>query len=413
MKKVVYREGKNAVIYARYSCDKQTEQSIEGEIRECNSFAQKEGYSIIEIYTDAARTGTDTARPQLQAMLSDIEDGSVEADVVIVYKLDRLSRDQLDTLTIKAQLDSCGVRILRAKEVNAEGASGVLTTALDMAIAQYYSVELAEKTARGMRECALKCSSTGASAPLGYKWVDKKLVVDELKSEIIPIIFDMYAEGKSKKQIADYLNIKGYSNKKGKPFAFSDFENLLKCKKYIGVWEYKGEIISENGCTPLVNKAVFAKVQEMLQHNKKYGSQHKQKARVYSLAGRIYCGCCGGQMIASGGRGRSGNYYYYTCKACKINVRHDAIEEYVYNQTAERFALATTTAERLADEIIKQYETDNVNAEVQTREKELKNIKVQIDNICNAVAENPTITSLFVKLKELEDKSKNLEEIIS
>ena len=105
---------KKAVIYARYSCEKQTEQSIEGQLRVCNEFAERNGYTVIHNYIDRAVSGKTDKREQFQQMLKDSADKTFE--FVIVYKLDRFVRNRYDSAMNKATLKKNGVKVLSSCE---------------------------------------------------------------------------------------------------------------------------------------------------------------------------------------------------------------------------------------------------------------------------------------------------------
>ena len=167
-----------AVIYARYSCERQTEQSIEGQLRECNDFASQQGITIIGNYIDRAVSGKYDNRDQFQRMIRDSAKGRFEA--VIVYKTDRFARNRYDSAMYKAKLKKNGVKVLYAKEHIPEGPEGIILESMLEGMAEYYSAELSQKVIRGMHETAMKCQSTGGNIPLGYKvGYEKKLIVDE------------------------------------------------------------------------------------------------------------------------------------------------------------------------------------------------------------------------------------------
>ena len=105
---------KTAVIYARYSSDNQTEQSIEGQVRVCTEYAKTHDILILDTYVDRAMTGTNDLRPDFQRMLRD--SAKREWDYVLVYKLDRFSRDKYATAIHKKTLQSNGVKLLSAME---------------------------------------------------------------------------------------------------------------------------------------------------------------------------------------------------------------------------------------------------------------------------------------------------------
>ena len=115
---------KNAVIYARYSSASQTEQSIEGQIRVISEYAVRENYTIIGTYIDRAMTGTNDNRPDFQQMISDSY--RREFDYVIVYKLDRFSRNRYDSAINKKILRNNGVKVISATEMITDTPEGII-----------------------------------------------------------------------------------------------------------------------------------------------------------------------------------------------------------------------------------------------------------------------------------------------
>ena len=154
------------VIYARYSSDNQREESIEGQIRENTAFARKNGIDIVDTYIDRAYSTKTDNRPEFQRMIKD--SGKKSFDVVIVWKLDRFSRNRYDSAKYKAMLKKNDVRVLSATEAISEGAEGIILESVLEGMAEYYSADLAEKVTRGMTENALKCRFNGGTVPFGY-----------------------------------------------------------------------------------------------------------------------------------------------------------------------------------------------------------------------------------------------------
>ena len=104
----------NVVIYARYSSDRQTEQSIEGQLKECYEYARRNGYAVVGEYIDRAISGTTDHRPEFLRMIADGDKKLFQA--VLVYQLDRLARNRYDSATYKAKLKKNGIRVLSARE---------------------------------------------------------------------------------------------------------------------------------------------------------------------------------------------------------------------------------------------------------------------------------------------------------
>ena len=148
----------NAVIYARYSSDNQREESIEGQLRECKDFAEKQGMNVIQSYIDRACSAKTDNRPAFQEMIRDSSKRGFE--VVIVWKLDRFSRNRYDSARYKAALRKNGVKVISATEKISEGSEGIILESVLEGFAEYYSADLSEKVTRGMTENALKVSLT-------------------------------------------------------------------------------------------------------------------------------------------------------------------------------------------------------------------------------------------------------------
>ena len=145
---------KTAVIYARYSSDRQTEQSIEGQVRVCNDYAERNDILIVNQYVDRATTGTNDNRDAFQQMMKDSDKKAW--DYVLVYKLDRFSRNKFEMAMHRKHLKDNGIKILSAMENIPDSPEGILLESLLEGMNQYYSEELSQKTRRGQRETRLK-----------------------------------------------------------------------------------------------------------------------------------------------------------------------------------------------------------------------------------------------------------------
>ena len=155
----------NAVIYARYSSDKQTEQSIDGQLRECNDFAKRKGYTIVNTYCDSAISGKTDKRPQFQQMIMDSK--SKQFSVVIVWKIDRFSRDKYDSVYYKHALKQNGVSVISATEPIDDSPEGQLMESMFEGFSVYFLKDLAQKVNRGMTENAIKCKFNGGNYTFG------------------------------------------------------------------------------------------------------------------------------------------------------------------------------------------------------------------------------------------------------
>lgn len=402
---------KTAVIYARYSSDKQTEQSIEGQLYDCYNYAKQHGITVVHEYIDRAMTGKNDDRPSFREMLAD--SARHEWEYVLVWKLDRFARNTIDSAINRQTLSRNGVKILSVMESFGDDASGQMMTHIIEAINEYYSADLREKTIRGMRQSALKAQSTG-HIPLGYKTVDKKLVIDESTRIIPETVFRMYAAGEKLTDIADRLNSMGYRTAKGKKFTVKSFYSMLSNEKYIGVYQY-GDIRIEGGVPQMIPNDVFEKVREMLAVNRKRAAKNAAKADYY-LSGKLFCGYCGEPMSGLSGTSRSGStHYYYRCNGVqkksgctKRNENKERIEDEVCRAAWGVFRSMDKNqlAELIHEKYLKEAATET---STEVLEKQLSDVTKQAENVVNAIANTGGNQILFDKVKQLQEQKEQVE----
>lgn len=329
----------NAVIYARYSSDSQREESIDGQIRDCMEFAKKKGLVVIDSYIDRALSAKTDNRPEFQRMVQD--SSSQKFSVVIVWKLDRFSRNRLDASLYKEQLKKNGVKVVSAMEAIAEGASGVLLESLLEGVAEFYSIDLSEKVKRGQHENALKAKYNGGSILFGYAIDNEQYYkIDPVAAPIVVDMFDKYSNGYTIKQLLEYFKLMGVKNSRGTDFTLDGVKRLLKNRKYIGEYSYS-QVVIPDGVPVIVTPELFEKVQRRLVKNKKAPARHKAKKDMYILTTKLHCGKCGTYMVGESGTSKNGRFYqYYKCshvkqkKGCdKKTVRKDYIEGLVLENT--------------------------------------------------------------------------------
>lgn len=232
----------NAVIYARYSSDSQREESIEGQLRECKEYAERNGITILGTYIDRALSAKTDNRPDFQRMVKD--SAKKLFDIVLVWKLDRFARNRYDSAHYKAILKKNGVKVVSAKEAIAEDSTGILLESLLEGYAEFYSVDLSEKIHRGQKENALKGLNNGGGVPLGYLLgKDKKLEIDPLTAPLVLEAFTRYADREVIREIVESFNDRGLHTKRNKPFNMNSFYAVLKNRKYIGEYRYQDVVI--------------------------------------------------------------------------------------------------------------------------------------------------------------------------
>ena len=201
-----------AVIYARYSSDNQRDASIDQQVKACMNYAAQQGYQVIRTYDDRALTGKTDKRPSFLRMIKD--SAKREFQYVIVYALDRFSRNKYDSAIYKQKLKENGIRVISAMEHITDDPSGVLLESLLEGMAEYYSKELSQKINRGLKDNAEKGIVNG-SVPLGYRrGKDGHAEIVPEEAEIVREIFRRVTDGEQLIRIAEDLNRRGIKTKK-------------------------------------------------------------------------------------------------------------------------------------------------------------------------------------------------------
>ena len=299
----------NAVIYARFSSDCQREESIEGQLRECREYADKNGIRILDSYIDRALSASkDTdKRLDFQRMIRD--SGKRLFDTVLVWKLDRFARNRYDSAHYKNILKKNGVRVVSATEHITEGPEGIILESMLEGMAEYYSAELAEKIRRGQKDNALKCHNNGGPPPFGYYLVDHRLQIDPATAPVVLEIFKRYAGGETLGEIIEDLNGRGIKTRKGNEFKYSSFNKLLQNRAYIGEFHYSDTVIPD-GVPAIVPQEIFDRVQMRREKNKRAPAAAKADDK-FLLTTKLFCGKCGQMMVGDSGTSHTGTTHYY------------------------------------------------------------------------------------------------------
>ena len=318
---------KKAVIYARYSSERQTEQSIEGQLSVCKKFALDNDFAVLDEYIDRATTGTNDNRLAFQTMIRD--SARREWQYVIVYKGDRFSRNRIESAIHKKTLRDNGVKLVSATENIPDSPEGIILESLLEGMAEYYSAELSQKVKRGLNESRKKKQFTGGFLLYGWDLVDKKPVINTDEASVVLEVHTDYANGKTARDIVSALAGKGIRDKRGKAFNMAAIYRMLNQQKYVGNDIYPA----------IVPKEIKERVNAIIEKNKHAPSRRKSIGN-YLLSGKLICGECGGLMTGEAGTSKTGAVYqYYKCyekkkhtKPCTMpSIKKDDIENKVFD----------------------------------------------------------------------------------
>ena len=393
-----------AVIYARFSSHSQTEQSIEGQLAACYDFAEREGYAVIGEYIDRAISARTDDRPDFQRMIADSAKHTFE--VILVYQLDRFSRNRYDSAVNKQKLKKNGVRVVSARENITADASGVLMEAVLEGMAEYYSAELAQKIRRGMDMSGSKCLATGGRPALGYK-VDetKHYQIDENTAPTVVKIFEMYASGMTVAQIITELNQQNIKTSTDADFNKNSLRKMLTNKRYIGIYTYKGTE-TPGGIPRIVSDELFNRVAEMMEKNKKAPARARAKEE-YLLTTKLFCGHCREMMTGISGTSKTGTIHnYYTCngrkkKLCsKKNVQKEYIEDRVI--ALARAQLTDENISKISKAVAALCEREKESSEYRRLERQRCDIEKQKANLVDALKYGKATETLLNEIAKLE-----------
>ena len=308
---------KNCAIYTRVSTDNQAEKefsSCEAQEQKIRSFiASQNDWQVLKIYNDAGFSGASMERPALQELLSDLKKEKI--DVVLVYKIDRLTRSPKDFYQLIEFFEQAKIDFISITErFDTSTPAGRLLRNIMLTFSQFERELTSERTKDKMLERAKKGLANGGLTPFGYMRQDKKLIPHPKESEEIKSIFETYIETGSTAKTYQMLKDRGIKNKLGKNFSKTNISHILRNVIYIGKVLHNGEIY-QGIHEPIISEEIFALAQKI----------HKEKRknfRVYKnflFGGLIKCEECGSNMTSCFTNkyiaGKLNRYYYYRCTA--------------------------------------------------------------------------------------------------
>ena len=400
-----------AVIYARYSSDNQREESIEGQIRECTAYAEKNGITVVKHYIDRALSAKTDNRPDFQQMIKDSEKRLF--DIVLVWKLDRFARNRYDSAHYEYQLERNHIKLVSATEPISDSPAGIMVKSMLTGMAEYYSAELSEKVVRGMTENVLKGKYNGGTIPIGFKVDEEKLFqIDPLKAPFVVEAFQRYNDGATMKELMNWLNDSGVTTNRNQKFTYNSVQTLLTNKRYIGENHFK-DIVMPDSIPAIVDKDLFEEVQQKIKKNSRAPARHKAEDD-YLLTTKLFCGMCGAMMFGECGTGRNKVvHHYYKCatakrfKTCKKKtVRKEWLEDLVVAETM-KLIQDDAVIDAIVAEVMELQNQENTTLPL--LKKQMREVENGIENMLNAIQAGVLTNSTKSRLEKLEAQQKELE----
>ena len=305
--------------------------------------ASQPGYVITHRFVDRA-SGATLKRPGLQSALTSARSG--EYDMLLVYRIGRLSRSVSCLLEIVARLNSFGVAIRSAtRAIDTRSPVGMMLLQLFGVFAEFERGVLIDRISKGFERKAARGEWLCGRAPFGYQLgsAAKSLVVEGEEASVVRAVFSTYTEELlGAKTIAVRLNDNEVHNRSGRPWTNQAILHLLRNPVYAGKITHRGEIY-DGKHDPIIDEDQFARTRALLLDRSAQSMSFASKV-AYSLSGKMRCRVCGGAYVGVGSSSRVGYYRYYVCR-----VRQSSGAKVCAGARVPADDLETVVADRLGD----------------------------------------------------------------
>ena len=432
------------VLYARVSSEKQAEKdlSIAAQLKALRKYALEHGWEVYKEFVDEAESARSANRPAFKEMIALAKQKHKFFDLILVWKLSRFARNREDSIIYKSLLRKYGVSVISINEQVDETPAGKLLEGMIEVIDEFYSVNLAQDTVRGMRENAARGYYNGGMIPIGYKAKKvrdganekTRLERDEVFAPVIQRIYQMCINGMGAKEIVKALNGEGLRTGKGKPWSKNNVYYILKNEVYTGTlaWNRQNksqgrakpkdprEVIRiENNHPALIDREMFEKVQDLLRERSPKITRPRTISSNYLLSGFLYCGKCGSGMF--GCAAKSSRFFYYGCRnycrrgkdVCDARfINKDRIEGFVIDRVKTNILTEENLAElvRLTNEEIAQAKGE-YGERMAVIDGQLEDLRGRLDKLYNALETGKlAVKDLAPRIKELKAQIDDLEE---
>lgn len=402
-------ETKRCAIYTRKSTTLGLEQdfnSLDAQRDSCLAYIERQpGWKLVdERYDDGGFTGANTDRPAFQRLMGDIDAGKV--DVIVVYKVDRLSRSLLDFVKVMERLNTAGASFVSVTQnFSTADAMGRLTMNMLMSFAEFEREMISERTRDKIAGARRKGKWTGGPVPFGYSAKDKKLYVNEPEAHVVREAFTLFLQHRQMAVVVRELNRRGLpprasrrTSKRGLLWTKDSIARVLRSPLYVGLMMHGDELFPGEH-PPLIDESTHQQAQRLL------GASGRE-LRVtgtnpeYVLRGLLRCGLCGEAMCPGSTTKKSGKAYrFYRC-----STRDKFGKEKCSAKPLPAGAIEDFVVERIAD-----VTTDGTLAERTKSKLQARIAKARADYVELRRALNTRIADCSATASKLADEVARLE----
>lgn len=351
-----------AAAYIRVSTEEQGEFSPDAQLKAIQNYCKNNNLILDNghIYIDEGISGRKAdKRPAFQNMIMHAK--KKEFDVILVHKFDRFARSREDSVVYKSLLKrDCNIKVVSITESIEDDKFSVILEAMLEAMAEYYSLNLAEEVKKGMTEKAER-GEWQTYAPFGYKIVDKKLEILDEQASVVKMIFNDFINGEGYLFIAKKVNEMGYRTRFGNKFENRTIEYILTNPVYKGYarWTPTGKvrrktspdtIVRKSNHQAIIDEKTFDEVQELLQQRKQIHRKWfkgTSSTPAHWLNGLVRCKTCGRTLVKNAGDFIICNGYAKGTCPTSQRINRYLIEEAILEQIKQDFTQSVDLQKRL------------------------------------------------------------------
>lgn len=308
---------RRVILYLRVSTHGQEEgYSLDIQKERLLAYCQAHGWIVVAIISDPGFSGASLERPGIQRVIREVEQGNT--DMVLVYKLDRLSRSQKDTLWL---IEECFLPnkvdfTSMQEKLDTSSVFGMAMVGILSVFAQLEREFIKERTFGGRVERAKEGHWHGGGFhPIGYDYIDGELVINQQEAAQVRRVFDLYASGASVTEIRDHMVARGFQTKHGDWTHTNTISYVLDNELYSGVVHFDGERSEGEAHDAIISRALYEKVRFLRERSR--SNPYKETVSSHLLTGFVFCGSCGARYFPK--KNRSGNVYYHCHSRAKVN----------------------------------------------------------------------------------------------
>ncbi len=408
--------------------------SLQNQRERAEAYVTSQGWTASATpFDDGGFSGGNTDRPALQQLMQRVE--TREFDVIVVYRLDRISRSLVDFVKIHEFLDRHGVALVSVTEsINTTTAHGRMMVNVLLSFAQYERELAAERTRHKIHAARRRGKWTGGRPVLGYDVVDRRLAVNRDEAAQVKVIFDLYVENPSLIAVVQELNRRGWRQKAwiaktgrecgGNPWNKTSLRTLLINPLYIGKQKL-GDETFKGEHKAIVARKLFDRVQGLMADNRNTCRNATHNGSGFLLRGLLRCSACDAALTPTSTKRRNKAYRYYVCRAAQKNghatcpskaISANKVESFIVDQI-RRIGADTQLQDETFRQAVGQVKAQRrgLRRERRMLERDLTTSHADVERLVGAVSRTtgPAADAITAELEKAQSHGQTIESRLS